>query len=152
MRTSAVQPCASAICSATRISPARAASRVAGDSVRSVPSIVTSPGTMLYAEPAAILVIDSTAGSVTAIVRATKLLSAVTISQATGIGSIPSCGIAAWPPLPVTVMLSASVEASNGPARLTTRPAGMLGEMWSANAASGRATSRSPSSIMKRAP
>ena len=49
-------------------------------------------------------------------------------------------------------VITSLAEASSGPTRLTTCPEGMLGEMWSANAASGRAMSSSPSSIMKRAP
>ena len=55
------------------------------------------------------------------------VLSASTISQATGIGSTLSCGMAACPPRPVTVMCSVSVDASSGPARVTTVPAPMLG-------------------------
>ena len=36
--------------------------------------------------------------------RVTKVCRAVTISQATGIGSIASCGIAPWPPCPRTTI------------------------------------------------
>src|SRR3546814_9304299 len=56
--------------------------------------------------------------------RAMKVWSAVTISHATGIGSTQSCGIAACPPRPLLVALSMSAEASSGPGRPTTTPAG----------------------------
>ena len=51
-------------------------------------------------------VVAGTAGSVAGIWRATNTESAVTISAATGMGSIASCGIAAWPPAPRIVKLS----------------------------------------------
>ena len=89
-------------------------------------------------------------------VRAIWACRAITTSQATGIGSRLSCGIAAWPPLPRMVAWSVSAEASRGPARPATVPRSIVGQMWRAKAASGRrppATSSSrPSSSMKRAP
>ena len=107
---------------------------------------------ILCAEPASILVIDSTAGSVTAMRRATKVWSAVTISHATGTGSMQSCGIAAWPPAPRITACTVSADAMIDPLRVTTSPAGAFGVMCSAKAASGAAMSSRPSSIMKRAP
>ena len=83
--------------------------------------------------------------------RVTIVWIAVTIEQATGIGSIASCGIDACPPAPLTVIESTSDEASSGPARPAKMPCGALGMMWSAKAASGSG-SMIPSSSMKRAP
>jgi hypothetical protein len=46
-----------------------------------------------------------------------------------GIGSRLSCGIAAWPPLPLIVALSVSADASSGPAVPTTVPRSIVGQM-----------------------
>src|SRR3546814_1430825 len=98
---------------------------------------------------AAIFAMVTTAGSKTEIRRVTIVWIAETISQATGIGSIESWGIEAWPPAPLTMIERTSDEASSGPARPAKTPCGALGMMWSAKAASGSG-SINPSSSMKR--
>ncbi len=59
----------------------------------------------------------STTGSKAGMRRVTMACSAITISQATGIGSTAFCGWEAWPPCPLTVTLILSAAASSGPAR-----------------------------------
>ena len=101
--------------------------------------------------PASMRAMVITAGSNAGMRRVTMACSAMTISQAIGIGSRASCGMEAWPPAPITWMRILSDEASSGPARLAKTPAGMLGEMCRAKAASGSGSIR-PSSSMNRAP
>ena len=102
----------------------------------------------------------TTPGSNTSTVRVIISCSAWTISHATGIGSIARCGSLAWPPLPVTVIVSRSADAMIAPPRQLSQPDGSAEVMWMANApvigdgvpsASG-GTSRRPSSSMNRAP
>src|SRR3546814_9163125 len=76
---------------------------------------------ILFVVPAAFFAIVTTAGSKTEMRRVTIVWIAVTIAQATGIGSIASCGIDAWPPAPLTVIERTSDEASSGPARPAKR-------------------------------
>ncbi len=60
-----------------------------------VPSQVTDSGMTLNAVPASIRVTVTTAGSNAGTTRVTMDWRAVTISQATGTGSVASCGIEA---------------------------------------------------------
>ena len=106
---------------------------------------------ILFVVPAEILAMVMTAGLNTEILRVTIVWIAETISQATEMGSMASCGIEAWPPAPLTVMVSTSDEANNGPLRPLNTPRGALGMMCKANAASGSGSIK-PSSSMKRAP
>ena len=85
--------------------------------------------------------------------RVTIVWSASTVSQAAGIGSSASAGADAWPPRPESRTWSVSAEAAIVPAREETTPLFSCAVMWIANAAAtGGATSRSPSSSMTRAP
>ena len=49
------------------------------------------------------------------------------------IGSIVRCGIAAWPPLPVTVMVNSAVAAMIGPGRIANWPTGRPGMLCMPN-------------------
>src|SRR3546814_8773712 len=91
--TSAVQPISAAIAGARRLSSRATIARRSGESVRIVPSISAVSGMILFVVPAAIFAIVTTAGSKTEMRRVTIVWIAVTIAQATGIGSIASCGI-----------------------------------------------------------
>ncbi len=82
-----------------------------------------------------------TAGVNTSTRRVTQVCSAGTMAQATGIGSLASCGIEAWPPLPRIVILSTSAEAMIGPPLVAITPLGIDGDWWMANA---QATSSPP--------
>ena len=101
-----------------------------------VPSQVTDSGMTLNAVPASIRVTVTTAGSKAGTTRVTMACRAVTISQATGTGSVASWGIEAWPPRPMTLIWNSSQEASMVPARQATRPDGIMGVMWMAKARS----------------
>ena len=111
----------------------------------------------LVVVPARIFDTVTTAGSKTSTRRVTIAWMAVTISHATGIGSQAWCGIDAWPPRPVTVMVSSSAEASSARPRVATMPDGITGVWWMANAIDtgsppSAARSSRPSSSMCRAP
>ena len=101
-----------------------------------VPSQVTDSGMTLNAVPASIRVTVTTAGSNAGSTRVTIACRAVTISQATGTGSVASWGIEAWPPRPMTVIWNSSQDAIMVPARQATRPDGMTGVTWMAKARS----------------
>jgi hypothetical protein len=116
-------PCAAATPSATRRTPASIASRVASDTVRTVPSRFAVSGMTLRVVPASILAMVRTAGSNTLTRRVTSVWKACTISQAIGIGSRQSCGAEAWPPLPRTTIWIVSPEAIVGPGRVAITPA-----------------------------
>ena len=149
--TSATAPCARAMFSATRRMPSWAVARARSERVRKVPHSRASSGMMLSVVPASMRAMVITAGSATPTRRVTITCSAMTISQAIGMGSSASCGMEAWPPLPRTLTRILSDEASSGPVRPANTPLGMLGEMCRAKAASGIGSIR-PSSSMKRAP
>ena len=76
------------------------------------------------------------------------------MAAAAGTGSIASCGMAPWPPLPVTRTVKVSALAMIGPGRVHTTPVRSLDVMCSASALStGRPpASSTPSWIMNRAP
>jgi hypothetical protein len=63
-----------------------------------------------------------TIGSNTSKLRVTNVCSAVTISQAAGIGSAARCGADPCPPWPRTVTVSTSAAASIGPGFPVTMP------------------------------
>ncbi len=106
MCTSAPQPWAAAIPSATRRMPSWTLARVRSLTARIVPSISAVSGITLFVVPAVIRPTVTTDGSNTSIERVIINCSACTISHATGIGSIVRCGSLAWPPLPVTRMIT----------------------------------------------
>ena len=143
---------ASATWVATRSMPWCNSVRMRSSSVRMVPSRVAVSGITLSVVPLSILPTVMTADSCGGVLRLTRVCSASTISAAIGTGSMVSCGMAPWPPLPVILISNSSAEASSGPVRLANTPAGMLGEMCSANAASGLGLSSRPSASMYFAP
>ena len=65
-----------------------------------------------------------TTGSNTSNFLVTSVCSAVTISQATGIGSAARCGVEACPPRPCTVTVIWSAAASIAPGRVENVPHG----------------------------
>ena len=87
-----------------------------------VPSQVTVSGMTLKAVPASMRVTVTTAGSKAGRTRVTIACKAVTISQATGTGSVASWGIEACPPRPMTVIWNSSEDAIIVPPRQATRP------------------------------
>jgi hypothetical protein len=122
---------------------------------RAVPRNVASSGITLSVVPAWKLPTVTTTGSNTSNFLVTIVWSAITISQAAGIGSSARCGWEACPPLPRTVTVIWSAAASIGPGRVENMPSGSLVDVTcSAYAATTRspAASSTPSSIMCRAP
>ena len=91
-------------------------------------------GMTLVVVPARILATVTTAGLNASTLRVTMVWNAPTISQAIGMGSTAWCGMDAWPPLPVTVTVKKSAEASSGPGRVPTKPDGADGVWWMAKA------------------
>ena len=69
-----------------------------------------------------------TTGSNTSNFLVTSVCRAVTISQATGIGSALRCGWEACPPRPRTVTSSVSAAAIIGPGRPVHSPSGSMPE------------------------
>ena len=62
--------------------------------------------------------------SIGRLLRVITLCNAPTIWHATGTGSIPRCGIAAWLPRPCTTILKVLAEAITGPGLTARVPAG----------------------------
>ncbi len=56
------------------------------------------------------------------LLRLMMVWKACTIWQAIGTGSIPSCGSAAWLPLPRMVILNSLLDAITGPGLTANRP------------------------------
>ena len=105
--------------------------------------------------PAANLPTVSTTGSSMSTRRVTSVCSAVTISQATGIGSSVRCGADACPPTPTTRTTNSSEAAISGPGRENQVPSGRPEDITCRQyaASAGRpAASRTPSSIIAIAP
>ena len=87
--------------------------------------------------------------------RVTSVCSAVTISQATGIGSLVRCGAEPCPPTPTTLTTNSSEAAISGPGRENHWPNGRPEDITCRQyaAVTGRpATSSNPSSIIASAP
>ena len=120
----AVSPCAAAISWTTRTADSRTRARDSGENERMVTSSLASSGMTLFVVPAWKLPTVMTTGSKMSKRRVTSTCSAVTISQATGIGSAAWCGWEPWPPRPVTVMSSDSAAAIIGPCRVLNTPKG----------------------------
>ena len=142
-----------AICVAIRLMPSCALALERSDVERNVPSISTDSGITLLVVPASIFVVVNTTGLKALILLTTMCCSAWTISQATGIGSKASCGIEAWPPLPVTFIFQVSAAARIGPGLPVNFPLSISGVMCSAKIASGEyGASNIPSSSTTLAP
>lgn len=73
------------------------------EKVRTVPVSSQLSGITLLVSPAWMVVTEITAESVGFILRVRMVWKACTISQAIGTGSMPVCGSAACPPLPITL-------------------------------------------------
>jgi hypothetical protein len=101
---SQLAPNAAQVCSATCRMRCSIRSSVSMLKVRTVPWISQASGTTLVASPAWIMVTLITPGSMGLRLRVMMVWKAITIWQATGTGSMPRCGSAAWLPLPVMVM------------------------------------------------
>ena len=90
--------------------------------VRTVPWNSQWSGITLVASPAWIIVTEMTPASIGFLLRLMMVWNACTIWQATGTGSMPLCGKAAWPPLPVMRILNSLLDAITGPALTANWP------------------------------
>ena len=115
--SSAIASWAAQIPSTTRRTPAWTSVRVASEALRIVPSTKAVSGMMFVVVPASMWAIVTTAGSKTSTRRVTMDWRARTISAATGIGSMVSCGADAWPPRPRMVRRMKSAATSIAPGR-----------------------------------
>ena len=120
--------------------------------VRTVPCSSQLSGTTLVASPAWIMVTEITPASIGFLLRLMMVWKACTIWQATGTGSMPLCGSAAWPPLPRMVILNSLLEAITGPGLTANLPTCMPGQLCMPNTASIGNCSNRPSLIISRAP
>jgi hypothetical protein len=91
------------MCSAICFILASIMSSTSSEKVRTVPVSSQLSGITLLVSPAWMVVTEITAASVGFILRVRMVWKACTISQAIGTGSMPVCGSAAWPPLPITL-------------------------------------------------
>ena len=119
---------------------------------RTVPWISQLSGITLVASPAWIMVTEITAASTGFLLRVTMVWKPCTTWQAMGTGSHPMCGSAAWPPLPVMVILNSLLDAITGPGETANLPTSMPGQLCMPNTASIGNCSNSPSWIISRAP
>ena len=120
--------------------------------VRTVPWISQLSGTTLVASPVWIMVTLITPASTGFLLRVMMVWKACTIWQATGTGSSPKCGSAAWLPLPRMVMWNSLLEAITGPGLTAKLPTGRPGQLCMPNTASIGNRSKRPSVIISRAP
>src|SRR5574337_534424 len=120
--------------------------------VRTVPWISQLSGTTLVASPVWLIVTEITAVSIGRLLRVTIVWKACTIWQATGTGSSPRCGSAAWLPLPRIVILNSFEPAITGPLFSANCPTRMPGQLWMPKIASIGNFSNRPSRIISRAP
>ena len=127
-------------------------SSTSNEKVRTVPCSSQLSGTTLVASPVWIMVTEITPASTGFLLRLMMVWKACTIWQAIGTGSTPMCGMAAWPPLPRTVILNSLVDAITGPALAAMVPAGMPGQLCMPYTACMGNFSNRPSSIITRAP
>ncbi|MCY1553338.1 hypothetical protein D9M68_898100 [compost metagenome] len=84
--------------------------------------------------------------------RLMMVWNACTIWQATGMGSMPLCGRAAWLPLPRMVMRKSLLDAITGPGLAAKVPAGAPGQLCMPKTACMGKRSNKPCSIITRAP
>ncbi len=99
-----------------------------------------------------ICVTEMTAASIGRLLRVITDCSACTTWVATSTGSVLRCGIAAWPPLPLIVIVNSLLPAITGPERSANCPTPMPGQLCMPNTASQGAFVNSPSSIIRCAP
>ena len=106
----------------------------------------------LCVSPARITVTEMTPLSSGWALRVRIVWNACTIWQAIGIGSTPLCGIAAWAPRPTTSMWNSLFDAKAGPLHSANCPTPRPGQLCAPKMASIGKRSKSPSSIITRAP
>src|SRR5918998_6454555 len=118
--------------------------------VRTVPPRRAVSGMMLKAVPAPISPTVRTAGPTGSTSLETTVCKAVTIWAAIAMASAERCGIAPWPPVPLTVISKASAAAIMGPAFVAAFPNGSPGHRCSAKIEP--TSSAAPSSTMTLPP
>ena len=92
--------------------------------------------TLITLPPAWTWVMESTAASSGRLLRVRMVCSDWPMANSAGTGSLQSCGAAAWPPLPLTVILKPLAAAIIGPAHTPNDPAGRPGQLCMPNTAS----------------
>ena len=107
--------------------PLRAISRACSEQARSVPTISAVSGMTLLVVPAWTLPQVTMMGSKASKRRVAMVCSARPISKATGMGSTAWCGMEAWPPLPLMVIVQVSAEAIAVPGRADDRAGAEIG-------------------------
>ena len=80
--------------------------RTSRSSARTLSSSVAEAGITLLALPACSAPTVTTAACSGSMLRATMVCSAITMLAAATIGSAVRCGIAPWPPMPVSVIVA----------------------------------------------
>ena len=125
-----------------------------GLNVRTVPTSRACWGTTLIAPglPACIEHRLTTAVSIGETLRETIDCTAVMMWPATTTGSTVRWGCAPWPPRPSIAISTRSAAAIAAPGVSPILPAGSAGQLCSANTCSHGKRSKSPSSIISRAP
>jgi hypothetical protein len=86
-------------------------------------------GDDVKAWPALNLVTETTSEATGSRLREAIVCRAATIWLAATIGSTVSCGMAAWPPLPVTLTVNSAVAAMIAPGRSAKWPTGLPGRL-----------------------
>jgi hypothetical protein len=118
------------VASAMALRRVSAISRSSRVMVRTVPRRVTREGITLKAlEEDSTEVTETTIWLTGSALRLTMLWSARTRWEAVTVGSTVSCGLAAWPPRPSTVISNWSVAAKKVPARMAKLPTGRPGQL-----------------------
>jgi hypothetical protein len=120
--------------------------------VRTVPWSSQLSGTTLVASPVWIMVTLITPASIGFLLRLMMVWKACTIWQATGTGSMPLWGSAAWLPLPRMVILNSLLDAITGPGLTQRCPLGIAGPVVHAEHGLHGKRSNRPSLIISRAP
>ncbi len=105
-------------------------SRTDCSKARMVPFITARSGMILPLVPDVIWPTVSTAVSCAGTSRATRLCMPRRMLAAAVMGSMERCGIAPWPPAPLTSTVKASAEAMVGPGRTWTLPTGFSVVRW----------------------
>ena len=84
--------------------------------------------------------------------REMMLCRAVTICALASRASLPTCGMAAWQPVPSITSLKRLLDAITAPVRRPMLPAGSPGQLCTPNTASTAKRSNRPSLIISAAP
>ena len=109
-------------------------SRVSGRKLRTVPISLTKSGITLKT-PVWLVSIEHTETTIASsglTLRLAMVCSAEITCAVMTTGSTVRCGIAAWPPLPRTVITISSVAAITGPGRTAICPGGSPGQLCTA--------------------